>query len=215
MKRRSNRFLMWALAISLAAHAVFIYWGQSLTVGSADPVETPHPFRFDPRRPTPPPPSPIVTPKPVAQPRRAQTSQPRVTTPPTATDSRVGPVAPPGPTVTGGPVTGPDIGPTGPPEPTAAPTVACTAPDIAAHALNAITPETPRLAQEEGLTGTAQVKVSIDAAGSVTDVSIYRSSGSSLLDTAALNAAKESTYKADIRNCEAVPGSYLFTVVFQ
>src|SRR5665213_158375 len=46
-KRRSNRFLTWAIAISLAAHAVFIFWAQDLNLGHADPAPPPDVIRLD------------------------------------------------------------------------------------------------------------------------------------------------------------------------
>ncbi len=218
MKRRSNRFLMWALALSLAAHAVVIYWAQGIDVGHAYAPDPAHPVVIEHRHPKPPPPPlVIVTPEPIAFVRPAKPHQHLPPTPPKLTynspgqpgDTHFGPITPPI-----GPI-GPDPGPTGPVEPTTAPGPVCTAPDVAARALDPVTPDTPELAQEQGLTGTTQVKVTIDVAGAVTDVSVYRSSGSTLLDAAALRAARESTYKADIRNCEAVSGSYLFTATFQ
>ncbi len=207
---------MWALALSLAAHAVVIFWAQGIKVGSADTPEPKHIIVLDQPHPKPPPPPlAIVTPKPIAFVRPTAPAQHHPPAPPIISHRSgtpgahvVGPITPPGPI-------GPDPGPTGAVEPTSAPAPACTAPDIAARAIDPVTPDTPEIAQEQGLTGTTQIRVSIDANGAVTDVGIYRSSGSSLLDAAALHAARESTYKADIRNCEAVSGSYLFTATFQ
>jgi protein TonB len=218
MKRRSNRFLMWALAISLATHAVFIYWAQDMHGSSAEPAAPPDIIRLDPLR-KPPPPEPIVTPKPVVPVKpavAARTSRPVLTRvhDNANTDTVEPPVGPVGPV---GPINpnGPDVGTTGSPSPTGSPAPSCTAPDVAARALTTVTPDTPAMAQEQGLTGTTQVQVSLDPSGSVTDVRVYRSSGSQLLDNAALGAARQSTYRPDVRNCEAIAGDYLFTVTFQ
>jgi len=217
MKRRSNRFLTWAIAISLAAHAVVIYWAQDLRASSAEPAPTPSVITLDPARPTPPP-TVVVTPKPVVPAHPQQTTQHEPPKPPvshntvsTTTIEPPGKIAPPGPPDIGPP--GP--GPSGPAGPTESPAPSCTAPDIAAHVVNTATAETPEVAQEQGVTGTTQVEVSIGPDGRITAASIYRSSGDQALDNAALAAARQSTYKADIRDCEAVAGSYLFTVVFQ
>ena len=216
MKPRSNRFLTWAIAISLAAHAVFIYWAQDLNLGHADPAPPPDVIRLDHPRPTPPP-TVIVTPKPVMPTHPQQTSLHHPTPPishntdTTTTVEPPGKITPPGPPDVGPP----DVGPTGPVGPTEPPAPSCTAPDVPAHVLNTATAETPEVAQEQGVTGTTQVEVSIDPDGKITATSIYRSSGSQALDNAALAAARQSTYKADVRACEAVAGSYLFTVVFQ
>jgi protein TonB len=218
MKRRSNRFLTWTIAISLAAHAVVIYWAQGMNLSYADVPLPPDPIRIDHPKRIPPPPTVIVTPKPVVPMHPQQTTQHHPPTPPTSTDNRntttdehPGAVAPPGPPDVGPP----QIGPTGPVEPTETPAPSCSAPEIAAHVLTTATAETPEVAQEQGITGTTQVEVSIDPDGKITATSIYRSSGSQALDNAALAAARQSTYKADVRDCEAVAGSYLFTVVFQ
>jgi len=216
MKRRSNRFLTWAIAISLAAHAVFIYWAQDIHLSHADPVPTPDVIRLEQPRPTPPP-TVMVTPKPVVPTHPQQHTQHQPPKPPvshntgTTTTVEPGNIAPPGPPDVGPP----DVGPTGPVGPTESPAPSCTAPDVAAHVVNTATAETPEVAQEQGVTGTTQVEVSIDPDGRITATSIYRSSGSQALDNAALAAARQSTYKADVRDCEAVAGSYLFTVVFQ
>jgi protein TonB len=218
MKRRSNRFLTWALAISLAAHAILIYWAQDLSRSQADPEQPVQHFRIDRPKRVPPPPTVIVTPKPVVPATPQQTTRHQPPAPPrvssgdkTSSGNRPGPIV--------GPDSGPSgVGPTGPVEPSApteAPTASCAAPDVPAHVVDTATAETPEVAQEQGLTGTTQVEVSIDPDGAITATSIYRSSGSQALDTAALAAARQSTYKADVRNCEAVAGSYLFTVVFQ
>lgn len=102
----------------------------------------------------------------------------------------------------------------GTPVPTVQPTPQCTAPDVPAHALNAITPETPELARQEGLSGVTEVRVDLAADGSVESVSVFRSSGSTLLDAAAVRAAKASSYAANQRDCKSISGSYIFRAEF-
>jgi TonB family protein len=58
------------------------------------------------------------------------------------------------------------------------------------------------------------VKVDLDATGSVTGVSVYQSSGSSLLDGAALGAARQTNYRPQLQDCEPVAGSYIFSANF-
>jgi protein TonB len=209
---------MWALAISLATHVVFIYWAQDIKGGSAEPAPPPDVFHIDQHQPKPPPLEPIVTPKPAVPTKPETVARLSHPTPPTSHNTNGpgvveprGPVGPPGPIASNGPDpgTGGTVGPTDSPAPS------CTAPDIAARAVDVVTPDTPEMAQEQGLTGTTQVQVSLDPSGSVTDASVYRSSGSELLDRAALAAARRSTYHADVRDCEAVSGTYLFSVTFQ
>ena len=217
MKRRSNRLLTWAIAISLATHAVFIYWAQNLNTGQADTTTQPDVIRLEHPKRVPPPPTVIVTPKPVEPAKPQPTTRHQVPNPPRTANNVVAPTGehPPGPVASADPFGPPGPGPTGPVEPTEAPTASCSAPDVPAHVLVTATAETPEVAQEQGVTGTTQVEVSIDPDGRITATSIYRSSGSRALDDAALAAARQSTYKADVRDCEAVAGSYLFTVVFQ
>ena len=61
----------------------------------------------------------------------------------------------------------------------------------------------------------AQVRVTLDPSGAVAAVDIYRSAGNALLDREALRAARQSTYRAEIRDCVSVRGEYLFTVDFR
>ena len=71
------------------------------------------------------------------------------------------------------------------------------------------------MAKQQGLTGTSMVKVSLSATGSVLGATIYKSSGSALLDNAAVQAAKESSYSPEIDNCAKVAGDYIFRADFE
>lgn len=71
------------------------------------------------------------------------------------------------------------------------------------------------MAREQGLSGTAQVEVSLSASGQVLGAKIFVSTGSSLLDNAAIDAAKRTTYTPKIVDCDHVPGAYLFRVDFE
>ncbi|MBC5804400.1 MAG: TonB family protein [Candidatus Eremiobacteraeota bacterium] len=72
----------------------------------------------------------------------------------------------------------------------------------------------PDIARQQGATGTAEVKVSLTAAGSVAGATIYKSAGNAALDQSAIAAAKEQTYTPDIVNCVPTAGNYLFQVDF-
>lgn len=115
-------------------------------------------------------------------------------------------LASPGPDVTGPPATETPSPPTPTPKP------ACSAPDVAARAIDTITPETPEDSDANG--AQAKVRVDLDANGAVTGVSVYQSSGDQRLDSAAMRAARASRYAPELRDCKDVPGSYLFTVDF-
>ena len=98
---------------------------------------------------------------------------------------------------------------------TPTPKPACSAPDVPAKATAAITPQEPPIASDQGLTGTAKIKVDLDASGTVVGTSVYLSTGSTQLDQAALDAARQSRYAPEQIDCKDVSGSYLFTVEFQ
>ncbi len=76
-------------------------------------------------------------------------------------------------------------------------------------------PDTPETAREQGTTGTVQVKVSLSATGSVIAAIVYKSSGSPLLDQAAVRAAKQSAYAPEIDRCVKVSGDYVFRADFE
>lgn len=98
--------------------------------------------------------------------------------------------------------------------PTAPPTPACTAPDVPARTIEAVTPEAPQSALQEGVAGVADVRVDLAANGDIVAVSIYRSSGSLALDQAALRAARSSRYAAAMQDCRPSAGSYIFKAEF-
>ena len=119
----------------------------------------------------------------------------------------------PGDFVTPGPdASGPPV-PETPAPPTPTPKPACSSPDVAARAIDTITPDTPDDASANG--AQAKVQVDLDSSGAVTGVKVYQSSGDQRLDNAAMRAARASRYAPEERNCKDVPGSYLFTVDFQ
>ena len=66
----------------------------------------------------------------------------------------------------------------------------------------------------EGLSGIARVAVTLDAHGHVVAASIAQGTGNALLDAAAVDAAKRSTYHSARANCEDIPGSYIYRVDF-
>jgi protein TonB len=212
---KSNRILAWALAISIGAHVVLIFWAQQLKTSDASPPP-PKPITTITILETPPPPLPTPPPRHALQhPHTSHTVAIQPPVLPSDHNPPIVPVSPPQPPAIGSPDPHPSGDGLGTPGPTARPLPACTAPDILARTVTTATLETPAIAQAEGLVGTVQVKVALDTGGAVIGASVYRSSGSSLLDSAAIRAAKESTYRPEIRNCEPVPGEYLFTATFQ
>jgi TonB family protein len=72
----------------------------------------------------------------------------------------------------------------------------------------------PPFAKIAGLTGTVAVQVDLDEHGTAQAAKIVASSGLPILDDAARKAALIQSYKPQIRDCEAVSGSYRVTVDF-
>ncbi|MBV9270102.1 MAG: TonB family protein [Candidatus Eremiobacteraeota bacterium] len=219
-----KRVLRFAIAGSLAIHVVAAHFVRPPAVSAAT---EPPPAKMTIVKIVPPIRKVVPTPTPRPQPQHRIAVRPRVRTPQLSHTSnskginaahRVA-IATPGP---GRPdVVGPDVppgpqpsAPIGTPEPTPPPTPSCTSPDVAARVMNAITPDTPEAAREEGISGVTEVRVDLGADGEVESVSIYRSSGSTLLDAAALRAAKASRYAAGQHDCHGDAGSYIFRADF-
>ncbi len=74
--------------------------------------------------------------------------------------------------------------------------------------------EMPGIAQGQGATGTSGVAIELSPTGSLLSESVIESSGNPNLDRAALLSARMTRFKAEISNCEAVGGTYLYTVTF-
>ncbi|HET7813570.1 MAG TPA: energy transducer TonB [Candidatus Baltobacteraceae bacterium] len=72
----------------------------------------------------------------------------------------------------------------------------------------------PPEARASKVTGTAQIKVTLDAQGHVTATAVAQSSGNTGLDGVAAQLAREATYSPKYVNCRAVAGEFLFSVHF-
>jgi TonB family protein len=209
--KSSDRIIVWALAISLAIHAVVLTAVHfSRPVEAKEKAPTPAAIRVIVREPPPTPTPPPEKTKPV-QPTKPTTPNVR---PPVTGPSKPGA----GNDKNSKPPTGdgPNIGVTNvavTAAPIESPKPRCSAPYTAALVTNAIPAESPE--EANGAIGKAQVKVDLAATGAVVGVSIYASTGNMILDRAAMRAAHASSYRAETRDCESVSGSYLFTVDFQ
>ena len=215
MKQRfGNRVLLWAFGLSILAHVAFAVVAR-MPHAEAAPEQAPTHVTI--ARVVPPTPPPTPTP-PQQHPHPAHAAQPNAM-------PRVHIVQPhlsdhPGPASSSGPAVVATSGTDQPGDPNAVatgspapPRPACSVPNAPAHTINAAMPETPD--GIAGLPATAQVQVTLDAAGRVTDVRIYRSANDQQLDRAALVAARTSTYAPALVECLPAGGTYLFTVEFQ
>ncbi len=90
----------------------------------------------------------------------------------------------------------------------------CDARNVPAAATYTAIAEMPPLAKTMALTGQTLVQVNIDPTGAILDTIVAKSSGTPLLDRAALAAAQASSFHPEIRDCTPVAGSYLFVVDF-
>lgn len=212
--RSSNRILVWALALSLAIHAVFAIVARTMPPAQAEPEPPQHISIIHVVPPTPrptPPPTPRPNQQHVSSPRNASTHV-RISVHPPRAVARDGGSVPAGPPVVA--TSGPSIGggdAAGSATPSPAP--ACSNPYEAAHVISAISPDAPLDAA--GIAATAQVQVTLDDRGRVTDAHIYTSTGTMSLDRVAVDAARRSTYAPQIVDCQPAGGSYLFKVDFQ
>jgi TonB family protein len=91
--------------------------------------------------------------------------------------------------------------------------ISCARPNAAATTVHAVEPDTPPLAQQQGISGDVAVIVSLNAKSQVVGTKI-QSSPSALLNETALQAARQSTYRTEIQNCKPIPSSYVTTVTF-
>lgn len=234
MKRN---YLAYGFGISVALHLIVLPFVHTQATATEDRVIDK--FHVD-SMPTPPPtPPPTPTPKPTVPPTPPPREQPptpapraqlRIRPPHTvahsggpAEGSNVhdagdthGAVTQPGTPAPGaGDVSGPPAPPAAPP-PTPKPTptpLSCARPNVAATTVRPMEPDTPALAQQQGIAGVVQVVVSLDAQSRIVGTRI-QSSPSAVLNQAALAAARGSKFRTEVKNCEPVAADYIFSVDF-
>jgi TonB family protein len=89
----------------------------------------------------------------------------------------------------------------------------CAAPEAPAHVLHLVTPQAPPLAMEQQIGGTVIVSVQLDAQSRVTLATVAQSP-SPILNTAALAAARASTYMTVVRSCVSAATTLRVPFVF-
>ncbi len=239
---RVRSFLGWAFLISLGLHVIAAPFFHPQRASQDKPevekvsvtkkikvvVPTPPPPTPTPPPPTPPPkqtPPPVKQTNPPPQPK-LKLNVPKTTSKSDTASNENKYVPPPNGSEEGRPngsgdVKGSGSGPAATaaptPEPTATPTPkpACAVPNKdAAIKGSPVEPDYPDIARQQGAVGTTQVKVTLDASGSVESVGIYKSSGNQALDNSAMAAAKATSYTAETVNCVPQSGSYIFRAEF-
>lgn len=91
--------------------------------------------------------------------------------------------------------------------------VQCARPNVPATTVYAAFPDAPALAIQQGISGVVQIIVSLDAQNRVVGTRV-QSSPSSILNNAALTAARQSKFQTEIRDCQPIAADYVFTVDF-
>jgi outer membrane biosynthesis protein TonB len=229
-----RNFLVYGIGISIALHALvlpFLHAEKTLAEEPApdhmvvDHIPTPPP--------TPPPtprPTAQPTPPPREQPHTPPSQAPRLRIIPPSAVSRNGGVSEPGNTHPDGDPNGkpadagiapPAAGATTaspaattPPTPRPTPTpLSCARPEVPAATVRTVEPDTPALALQQGVSGTVNVVVSLDAQSRIVATRVA-SSPSALLNGAALATARGSQFRTGIHNCEPVAADYIFSVEF-
>jgi TonB family protein len=112
---------------------------------------------------------------------------------------------------TGPPATNPPALPTPTPTP---PPPTCAHPNVPPSVVNAVSPDTPAIAQQQGITGTVSVEIELDVNSKLINAKVIKTP-SPILNNAAIAAAKQSTYQTEIVNCKPQASSYRFDVDFQ
>jgi len=90
----------------------------------------------------------------------------------------------------------------------------CDHPNAVVGVTNMVQPMYPKLAREQGISGTATIRVDVDEKGGVTNAYVFKSAGDNSLDVAALNAARQSKYSPETFRCLPLPATYDFVMSF-
>jgi TonB family protein len=232
---RAKNFLLYGFVISLALHLILGPFFKAPHTQAEE--ETPQKVQIS-KIPTPPPtPPPTPTPKPTPPP----TPPPKETPPPKQTPSPkqpaikintlktksdhssttevanthvqgntqgipqgegTGPPVPSAPPATAAP----------PPPPTPKP-LSCARPNVQPGTDRAVEPDMPAMAQQMGITGDVTVDISLDENNHIVAATV-ESSPSKILNSAAITAAKQSTFHTEIKDCKPVAATYRFVVTF-
>lgn len=230
MGKQSSRFLIAGFALSVALHLVLAPFAHPDRTAALGDIQDP--LVID--RAPPPPPKPTPTPAPRPTPHPVQTAaashvQPAIYTLRATARGGTAPAEPPNRYAAGGRPDGvpggiasaaPVVAATAEPPPSASPApvptatlLTCARPNVPAETTHAAQPDMPALAQQQGISGDVAVIVSLDAQSRVVAARV-QSSPSTLLNAAALAAARGSVFRTEVRDCTPVAADYVFTVEF-
>ncbi|MDU7132356.1 MAG: energy transducer TonB [Enterobacteriaceae bacterium] len=213
-----------ALAAALGLHAVLLPW-LFTEPPAVPPLSAPQALPMEialAAQPVVAEPPPVLEPEPVAEPERA---------PPEVDENAVAPAKPENPPEVKAkprpvkkihapkPQPPTSVANNSPPASTATaspvpPVATLTPPSANANYLHNPAPEYPESAINRGLEGTVLLKVQVNAAGKATDVQIYKSSGASALDEAALGTVRRWSFVPAKRGSEAISGQVIVPIDF-
>jgi hypothetical protein len=89
----------------------------------------------------------------------------------------------------------------------------CAEPNVAARQLKTAVPVESPVAVQEGIYGQVKVLVGLDATSKVVSA-VVESSPSVLLNSAAIDAARNSSYATEISGCVPIASNVIFTATF-
>jgi TonB family protein len=89
----------------------------------------------------------------------------------------------------------------------------CAIPNSPVTTIRAVAPDTPTIAQQQGIAGVVEIGVSLDANSKITATRIL-SSPSAVLNQAALSATRQSTFQTEIKDCKPIAAEYRFSIEF-
>jgi periplasmic protein TonB len=221
----ANPRVIAACAAVVAIHAALL--GAALTMRNQPPPrpieaksitaqlisETPQPAPQPVAVETPPPPKPV--PQPVPKPQPKPKVKPKIEPKPTPMPVTEAPsqIAAPAPEPT-------PPAPAQPAPPPAAPAIGKPSMDLAAPknvahlSCNIAQPDYPAMSKRRGETGTAVIRLTVGLSGKIENVTLQKSSGSSRLDDAALDAVRGSACSPYKENGEAIRASATVPFVF-
>ncbi|MEM5311728.1 energy transducer TonB [Paraburkholderia sp. JHI869] len=217
---RVNRRVVTASAIVVALHAALIgvvlmkrepvtplaLQSQTMTAELLKPEPVAAPAAIQ-STPTPPPPKPVphvTREKPKVQPKPKPTPLPVAEAPSQHAIESAAPAEPTPPAPTP-----PAPAPQAAAATDAKPTMALSAPKNVSHLdCRIVQPEYPTLSRRRGETGTAYVHFVVGLTGKIENIELKKTSGSTRLDDAALDAMRQSSCKPYLENGEAVRAAY-------
>jgi TonB family protein len=89
--------------------------------------------------------------------------------------------------------------------------VTCAQPNAPARVIKLVRPVgTAQYLETSRKTGVVDVRVYLERDGKVIKAVIVRSAGDPFLDGATYDAAVATTYGAEVRDCETIPGAYIY-----